>query len=448
MQNSNFLINKKELIKGSNSRRLVLNTIDYALREADPKRIIYNNLRVEDNTLIIKNNKIRLDFKSIYVIGGGKASASMAKALEVILGDKIRDGLVIIPDYQIYSSSIIRFWKATHPIPSIKGVEGVKRLIELADKASSDDLIICLISGGCSALMPLPYDGITLEEKQEITRRLLRAGANIEEINTVRKHISSIKGGRLVEILKDKNILSLIISDVIGDKLDTIASGLTVGDTTTFNDAKSILVRYNLWNEFESIKSIIEDGIKGKIKDTPKPHNPIFKNVKNIILANNEFICIKAREYMINHGINAKILTTTLQGEAKDVGLVLASITREIEHNNRPFSKPIGLIAGGETVVTLHGDGKGGRNQEMMLSALRVLKDSKRYTMAAIATDGRDGNSNAAGAIIDVSTLSNALDINEFLLRNDSNTFFVNVNDAIYTSSDTNLNDIIVILVD
>lgn len=443
--------NKDELAKGSKERKLVLDTIESVLDASDPRKIIYNNIRLEDDTLVIKDIKVRLDYKSIYVIGGGKASGYMAEALNKILKDRIITGFVIIPDYidEQLDTGRITIWKSTHPVPSNKGIEGTKKMLELAKKADEKDLIICLISGGGSALMPMPYGNITLEEKQELTRLLLKAGANIDELNTVRKHISAIKGGRLVKMLK-ANLISLIISDVINDKLDTIASGLTAPDDSTYLDAKKILEKYNLWNRFDSIKKVIEDGIKGSIEDTPKSDDPIFSKVKNIILANNELACTTAREYFKKNGIDARILTTTLQGEAKDVGLVLASIANEIAIHDRPLAKPVALIVGGETYVTVKGDGRGGRNQEMMLSALRVIE--KGCILASIGTDGIDGNSDAAGAIIDYSTHMNAKDnnlsIEEFLAANDSNAFFKKVGAVIYTgATGTNVNDIVIMLI-
>jgi hydroxypyruvate reductase/glycerate 2-kinase len=441
--------NKDELIKGSKERRLVLEALEEALETSDPRKIMYDNIRLEDDILIIKDTKIKLD-KSIYVIGGGKASGYMAEAIHTILKDRIARGFVIIPDYieEQLDTGRIALWRATHPIPSNKGVEGVKRMLEVVKDADENDLVICLLSGGGSALMPMPYN-ITLEEKQEITRLLLRAGATIDELNTVRKHISAIKGGRLVKLL-NSNIVSLIISDVINDRLDTIASGLTAPDDTTYLDAKKILEKYDLWDKVTSIKKVIEDGIEGNIEETPKSNDPIFKKVKNIILANNESASISAREYFINNGIDARILTTSLQGEAKDVGLVLAAIGNEIARYDRPFSKSIALIAGGETFVTVKGDGRGGRNQEMMLSALRLIDD--RCILAAIGTDGIDGNSDAAGAIIDYATSINAknnnLSIEEFLANNDSNTFFKNVGDVIYTgATGTNVNDVVIMFI-
>ncbi len=447
-----FIKNREQLVQGFDQKRLlILDTLEYMFAIADPRNIIKNNVRINNSKLIVKDLEIQLDYKSIYVIGAGKASGYMTEALYSILNDKINGGLVIIPDYLETKDEIgnIKLWRATHPIPSISGLEGVNHMLRLLQDIDSNDLVICLISGGCSALMPMPYDGITLNDKQAITSLLLKSGATIEEINTVRKHISSIKGGRLVERVKG-NIISLIISDVINDRLDIIGSGITSPDPTTYNDAKNVLEKYNLYDKFPSIRRVIDDGINNKIPDTPKPDNLIFNRVKNIILANNEYLCSNVKNYLSNY-IDTKILTTTLQGEAKDVGLVLASIINEIGKYSRPFNKPIALIAGGETVVTLHGNGIGGRNQEMLLSALRVI-NYDNYIIASISTDGIEGNSGAAGAIIDNNTLRKVIDknliIDRYLSNNDSNTFFKILQDVIYTGpTGTNLNDVIIIII-
>ena len=433
-----------------NARKLVLDALEEALRVSDPRRIIKDNVRLADDMLMIKDIKIPLRYDKIYVIGGGKASGYMAEALEEILKDKIYDGLVIIPDYlEGINTNRIRLWKASHPIPNEKGVEGVKSMLKLVKDANYDDLVICLISGGGSALMPLPYDGITIEEKQKVTSMLLKAGASIDEINIVRKHISSIKGGRLVELL-DTNIISLIISDVVNDRLDTIASGITAPDHTTFKDARDVLLKYGLFDAIDSIKRVIDEGARGKIKDTPKPNDPIFNRVMNIIIGNNEQACNAAKDHLASKGIDARILTTSMQGEAKEVGLLLASIANEIRRYDRPLTKPAAFIAGGECYVKVHGDGKGGRNQEAMLSALRIIEDN--VVLASIGTDGIDGNSSAAGAIIDYYTKQEAerqgLDISHYLANNDSNTFFNKVKDAIYTgATGTNVNDIAIMLI-
>ncbi len=443
--------NRDTLLKESVEKRpLVLDTIEYILNIADPRNIIKESIKLIDAKLVIKNIEVPLDFDSIYIIGAGKASGYMAEALYAILGNSIRSGFVIIPDYlEKQEVGDIKLWRATHPIPSKKGLEGVKRMLRLVESADNDDLVICLISGGCSSLMPMPYDGITLIEKQDLTSSLLKSGATIEEINTVRKHISNIKGGRLAARL-NTNIISLIISDVINNRLDMIGSGPTSPDPTTYHDAKSVLEKYNLYDKFPSVRRVIEDGINNKIPETPKPNDPIFDRVKNIILADNNSLCTTAMNYLSNY-IDTKILTTTLQGEAKDVGLILGSIINEIGTYDRPFNKPIALIAGGETVVTLHGNGIGGRNQELLLSALRVI-NYNRYVMASISTDGIEGNSDAAGAIIDNSTtlksIKNNLNIERYLSNNDSNTFFKILEDIIYTGpTGTNLNDIVIIVI-
>lgn len=247
------MINKQELLHSGTcvkARKLALGALEAALAAADAKAALKAHVKLRGRTLQIKNERFSLDaFDSIYVIGAGKASGHMAEALFNILRDKISGGLVIVPDYfdVKLSTGPVQLWKASHPIPSHRGVEGVKRMLALVREASREDLVICLMSGGGSALMPLPYGNITLKQKQGITSDLLKSGATITEINCIRKHLSAIKGGRLAELLQNTRIISLIISDVVSDRLDTIASGPTVPDNTTFNDAAHVLKKYKLW---------------------------------------------------------------------------------------------------------------------------------------------------------------------------------------------------------
>lgn len=448
--------NKKILLRDDTcveARKLMLESLEAALLAADPKKSVKSHVKVVNNTLEIVREYYPLDkFDHIYVIGAGKASGYMAEALNEILGNKISDGLVIIPDNiraRLYTGNIA-LWYGTHPIPSEKGVKGTNKIIELVNNATPRDLVICLISGGGSALMPLPYKGITIAQKQKITGRLLRAGATIEEINAVRKHISAIKGGRLAERLSNTTLVSLLISDVVGDKLDTIASGPTVPDSTTFADAMQVLKKHNLWRGLDrSVKNVIERGVSGDIPETPKPDNDVFRNVRNVIIGNNEMACEAAMDYLVGRGFDATILTTFAQGEAREVGTVMASIARQINH--RLYAKPVAIVVGGETTVTVKGKGRGGRNQEIVLSATKGIDGLNNVAIASIGTDGIDGNSTAAGAIADSTTLTRAhkkkIRPMDYLANNDSNTFFKKLDDIIETGpTGTNVNDILVMV--
>jgi glycerate-2-kinase len=450
-----LIIDKNKLLHTGTSvreRRLILGALQASLAAADPKISVKKNVKLKGKTLYVMKNKYCLnDFDSIRVIGAGKASGHMAEALFGILQDRITDGLVIIPENlkTKLPTGKIKLWRASHPIPSSRGVKGVKHMLEIVGNVTERDLVICLISGGGSALMTLPYDGVSLAYKQKITRDLLRSGATIQEINTVRKHISAVKGGRLAEQLQNSKTVSLIISDVVGDRLDTIASGPTAPDRTTFNDTVRVLRKYGLWDPLNSkIRHVIEKGVTGVIPETPKPGSRIFRNVRNFVIANNEQACKAALNHLRSRGIHTKLLTTSLQGEARDVGKYVASLAKKIRSRE---GKPVALIMGGETTVTVTGKGKGGRNQEIVLAASIGISELSGTTIASIGTDGIDGNSKAAGAIADAFTIERAELLNlvpqKFLQNNDSYSFFKRLGDAIVTGpTGTNVNDLLILL--
>ena len=433
-------------------RRLILEALEAALSAADPRVCVNKNVKLNGKTLHIMGKRYCLkDFDSIHVIGAGKASGHMAEALFDTLQDRITNGLVIIPENlkTKFQTGKIKIWKASHPIPSHMGVRGVKEMLQCVSNLTERDLVICLISGGGSALMPLPYDDVTLENKQDLTSDLLKSGANIYEINAVRKHLSSVKGGRLAEKLQSAHIVSLIISDVIGNRLDTIASGPTVPDSTTFNDAIHVLMKYGLWNSLSiKVKRVIEKGLSGTIPETPKPSSRIFRNVRNFVIADNEQACKAALNQLRSRGIHAKLLTTSLQGEARDVGRHVASLGERINNRKR---KSAALIMGGETTATVTGKGKGGRNQELVLAASIGISGLRNAVLASLGTDGIDGNSDAAGAIADTFTIKRAerlnLDPQKFLQNNDSYSFFKRLGDTIQTGpTGTNVDDLLVLL--
>ena len=365
--------NKEELIRNGETklnrkaRALALRSLESALNAVDPKQIIKSKLSLKNLTLHVNGYSIDLKkFKNIYVIGGGKASGSMAEALEQVLGNSITNGLVNVPRSSKNKTDIIKLHEASHPIPDEAGVEGTRRMLKIAEQAQEDDLVICLISGGGSSLMPLPRGKISITDKKKITNALLKCGATINEINTVRKHISDFKGGWLAKKAYPSSILNLILSDVVGDPLDFIASGPTVPDSTTFSDAVKVLKKYRLWSKAPaSIRKVLSDGEKGLITETPKANDEAFKRVYNVVVGNNRLASLTAQKYLKSDGLNTLLLTSTLEGEARHVGVMLASIAREVSASGNPVPKPAGIIAGGETTVTVTGKGLGGRNQEI-----------------------------------------------------------------------------------
>ncbi|MHA1833599.1 MAG: glycerate kinase type-2 family protein, partial [Candidatus Baldrarchaeia archaeon] len=395
------------------------------------------------------------EYRNIYVLGGGKASGLMAEAIEEILGDKITSGIINVlkGTEKMVKTKKIKINGATHPIPGEEGVNSTKAMLEIARKAGKDDLIIALISGGGSALMPCPADPVTLEDKKTVTNLLLKCGATINEINVVRKHLSEFKGGQLAKTAYPATLVNLIISDVVGDPLDIIASGPTVPDSSTFQDAYNVLKKYNLLNKIpENIKKRIQLGLSGKIEETPKPGDKIFRNVHNILIASNRTACIAAVKKARELGINSMLLSTYIEGEARHVGAVLAGLAKEIHNYDTPIKKPAVIVCGGETTVTVVGNGKGGRNQELALGSALKISGLNGIVIASVGTDGKDGTSDAAGAIVDGQTLKRAqklgLDATKYLANNNSYMFFKKLGDAIFTgTTGTNVNDLIIIVV-
>ncbi|MBS7633489.1 glycerate kinase [Candidatus Bathyarchaeota archaeon] len=452
--------NKAELVANGGTplnrkaRSLALSSLEAALNAVDPAKIVKSKLAVKNSVLQVDKYRFNLKkFKNIYVVGGGKAGASMAKAVEQILGNRITAGIVNVPRGSRLKTRFIELHEANHPTPDEAGVKGTRRMLETAEQAEKNDLIICLISGGGSSLMPMPRDRISIEDKKKLTDALLRSGATINEINTVRKHISDFKGGWLAKKAYPSTILNLILSDVVGDPLDFIASGPTVPDSTTFADAISVLEKYRLWeNTPQSIRKVLSDGRKKLIPETPKADDEAFKKTYNVVIGNNRLASTSACQKLKSSGINPLLLTATLEGEARHVATVLVSIAREAASSGNPVSKPAGIVAGGETTVTVEGKGKGGRNQELALAAAIKLEKTDGMVVASLSTDGVDGPTDAAGAIVDGQTVIRArkaqLAPEEFLAENDSYTFFSKLDDLIFTgATGTNVNDLSIAIV-
>jgi glycerate 2-kinase len=454
IRNKAQLIENGETRLDKRARRLALESLEAALNAADPKQMLKSRLLLDDSTLKADGCTFKLEkLTNVYVVGGGKASGSMAEALEQILGMRITDGIVNVPHGTKNKTSRIRLHGASHPVPDEAGVEGTRSMLELVKNAKAGDLVICLISGGGSSLMPLPREPVSLADKREITQALLKSGATINEFNTVRKHISDFKGGWLAKKAYPATILNLILSDVIGDPLDFIASGPTVPDSTTFSEAIEVLKKYDLWAKAPaSIRKLLSDGEKGLIPETPKAGDEAFKKVYSFVVGNNRFATQAAREGLKSAGLNTLMLTAMLEGEARQVGIVLASIAREASVSGNPAPRPAGIVAGGETTVFVVGKGMGGRNQEIALAAAMKLEGLDGVAVASLSTDGVDGPTDAAGAIVDGQSLARAKEIDlapeKFLADNDSYHFFHKLGDLIFTGpTGTNVNDVSVIVI-
>jgi glycerate-2-kinase len=327
-------------------------------------------------------------------------------------------------------------------------------MVDLATGLGPDDLVLFLLSGGASALLPFPAEGLTLRDKQRITDRLLRSGATIEELNAVRKHLSRLKGGQLAAKCRPARVVSLILSDVIGSPLEAIGSGPTAPDLTTFNQAIGVLKKYRLWSETPlAVKRYLAAGLRGDRPETPKPGDPLFQGVKNVIIGDNRIAVEAAADQARALGLNGYVLTTKLRGEAREAAKLFGSLAREVRESGMPVSRPACLIAGGELTVTVSGHGKGGRCQEMALAAVKEIAGLNGTTLAAVGTDGTDGPTDAAGAVVDDTTLFRAarmgLDPDRFLTRNDSYRFFKKLNGLIQTGpTGTNVNDLYLLLIE
>ncbi|HZW56474.1 MAG TPA: glycerate kinase [Nitrososphaerales archaeon] len=451
-------INSKR--SSSSVRTNVLRALNSAILAADPKTSIARAVEMKHGSSVMKLKpaSLTLDlskFERVFVIGGGKACASMAEEIEDLIRERITGGVVNVPDYLRQRPELkkIELHDASHPIPSEVGARGVREMLQLVRNLTPNDLVICLISGGGSALLPLPAEGVTLRDKQKTTSLLLKSGAAIHEINTVRKHLSGVKGGRLAEKLQPATVVSLIISDVVGDDISSIASGPTAPDDTTYKDAMDILNRYGIWRRVpQSVRKVIDDGVRGRREETPKSNSMVFSKVHNLLIGSNKQSCIAAERSLKNVGYRTLVLSTKIQGEATQVGGILASIAKDIRENGLPLAPPAAIVAGGETTVTVRGKGIGGRNQEVALSASLGISGLDRVVIASIGTDGVDGPTDAAGAIVDGNTVKRGkekkMEVTKYLKNNDSHSFFQKLGDLIITGpTGTNVNDVMVIAV-
>ena len=379
----------------------------------------------------------------------------MTQAVVQILGSDFSDGIVVVKEgYKGSSTEVetvpgrMEVIEAGHPVPDQRGILATQKVIQFVKNASKDDLIFCVISGGGSALLTAPVPGIHLKDLQKLTTLLLSCGANIQEINCLRKHLDEVKGGGLARMASPATMIGLILSDVIGSPLDVIGSGPTVPDSTTYAQALSILDQYHIVDRVpKTILERLRKGERGEYDETPKPGDPIFENVQNMVVGSN----VQSAEAAINQarveGFNAMLLTTYLQGEARQAGMTMAAIARQINANLQPLDRPACIITGGETTVTMTKSGKGGRNQEMALGAVEDMAGLKDVALVTLATDGGDGPTDAAGAVVTGETYQAArllgMEPRDFLDRHDAYPFFEALGDLIKTGPTlTNVNDL------
>jgi glycerate 2-kinase len=432
-----------------------------ALSAVDPAKAVRNFMHLETDKngarLHIGNTTWELHpAERLLLVAAGKAAAPMAQATAEICGKWLHGGILVTKYGHAAGhnlSSNLQIYEAGHPVPDQAGLEAAKAVSGLLGNTAASDRLILLLSGGASALLPLPVAGITLEELQSLTALLLRAGATIGELNAVRKHLDQMKGGQLARQAAPAALAALILSDVVGDPLDVIASGPTVPDSTTYQDAWEILKRYRLTEQTPaSIRAHLETGGRGLTPETPKAGDPAFVRVSNQIIGSNRLAALAAQQAAEHLGYRSMLLSTFVEGEARQVARVAAALAKGIRYHGDPFPPPACLIFGGETTVTLKGTGKGGRNQELALAAAVALQGIPSTALMALATDGSDGPTDSAGAIIDGETIALArrlgLDPIAALANNDAYPLLEAAGAQMHTGpTGTNVNDLVVILV-
>jgi glycerate 2-kinase len=471
-----------------------------ALSAVDPARLLKERIRIEKNRLLIRANPVRnfsgcdskptgasnragiilgsnpaakqgdiisngvkesselsFDFNTfnkIFVVGTGKASNSMAQAIEDIFGDRITKGVVTTKYGHLLPLKKIEIIEAGHPIPDRKGYEGAKKIRSLLKESGPGDLVIFLLSGGGSALLPFPADDVELKEKQEVTQLLLDCGADIQEINTIRKHISRMKGGWLAKWAYPSTVIAFVLSDVVGDQLDVIGSGPTVPDPSTFEEAWEILKKYDLLSEISpSIQKHLRSGREGKVEETPKPGDAVFEKVHNFLIGSNILALLAAKKEAASLGLNTLILSSSIVGETREAARFHTALAKEVVSSGNPIPRPACILSGGETTVTIKGNGIGGRNQEFALAGALEISGIEKIVLLSGGTDGTDGPTDASGALADHTTVLRAksmgLNPKVHLENNDAYPLFQKLGDLLITGpTHTNVMDVRIILVD
>ncbi len=427
---------------------------------SDPRRAVEAHVAFDGERLTVDSVQGRVDVSvprpregRVWVVGAGKGSAPLAQALEDLLGDRISGGLVCVKDEHGAPTKRIEIREASHPVPDPRGVEAASQILEMVRDATENDLVLSVLSGGGSALLTLPAEGVTLHDLQGLTNELLACGASIDEINTLRKHVSQVKGGRLAQAAHPAPVINLVLYDVVGDRLDVIVSGPFSADPTTFEEAKEILDRYGILEKVPApVRTVIEAGVRGEVAETPKEGDSALKGVVQAIVGSNEQSVKSAAETDDQLGYRTLDLSSLVEGEARVVARVLAAIAKQCRLSGIPVPPPACILAGGETTVTLKGSGLGGRNQELALALSLELEGWPGIIGLSGGTDGTDGPTDAAGAVATADTAPNAqargLDPRRYLAANDSYHFFEALGDLIKTGpTRTNVMDIQVLLV-
>ncbi|MEA5386258.1 glycerate kinase [Haloarculaceae archaeon H-GB11] len=439
------VIRDRNALATSDAHATALACVEAGIAAADPEAAVRERVSVEDGTLWLGANSVDLDsFESVIVLGGGKAAASVAAGLEAVLGDRIDDGVVVTSAPE--ETTQVSVVEASHPVPDERGVAGARRVEAAAREADADTLVLAVVTGGASALLPAPVDGVDLTALRETTTALLESGAPITDVNAVRKHLSRLKGGGLARAAAPARVSTLVVSDVVGDDLGVIASGPTAPDPTTFADALDVLERFEVTVP-DAVRSHLSAGAAGERAETPGPDDSFFDRVTSHVLANGRTALDAARAEAEDRGYDALVLSASVRGEAREQGLAHLAIAEEVVTRGDPLSPPAVVLSGGETTVTVHGDGEGGPNQEFALRA--ALELPAECVLTAVDTDGVDGGTDAAGALVDGRTVTDPETAREALDANDAYGYLDARNALLRTGpTGTNVNDLRVLVVD
>lgn len=427
----------------SSPNLILTDIIKHALQAIDPYHLVHQSLKITQHRLTIippggRPLTLNITDKKLWVYGLGKAAAPMAKACEELLADRLAGGMVLTKDGHGLPLKKLRLCEAGHPVPDRRGWTATREMVRELNGHNENDLILFLISGGGSALLCSPVPGTTLRQKKTLTRALLLSGASIEEINAVRKHLSLVKGGQLARLTYPAQVIVLGISDVVGDPWDVIASGPFYPDPSTFNDVKAILIKYRLWNSLPpALRNHLNEGLRGKIPETPKEEDKIFHRVRHILLGNNLLALREAKARAEALGFPTLILTSRWTGDTHEAARAHGAIAHEVLNSHHPLAPPCCILSGGETTLKVTGKGKGGRNTELALVLAREIAGLRGIWAACLATDGTDGPTDAAGAWVSGRTCDKAkrleLSPEAFLERNDSYPFFQALKQLILT---------------
>lgn len=444
------------LTPNSTIRQKIIPILEAALAAVDPRGAVLTVLQRTGDMLTVGDRHYNLaDYRRVFVLGAGKAGAPMTQAVEAVLGDRINEGLVVVKTDHGGPTAIVEIAEASHPMPDEAGAIAGGRILALAAQATAEDLVIALLSGGGSALLVAPAEGLTLADMQGMTDALLACGATINEINCLRKHCSAVKGGQLARAIAPATLITLALSDVIGSPLDVIASGPTVADATTWADAWAIVEKYALADKLPiAVAQRLRAGLAGELPDTPKADDPAFATTQNVVVADNRVAASAAMRKAKAVGYNTLLLSTHIEGEAAQVAKVAVALAKEVRESGNPVAAPACLILGGETTVTLGtAPGKGGRNQELALAAALPLQSLPGVTIVSLATDGTDGPTDSAGGMVDSGTVARGavagLNAADYLIQHNAYPFLAATEDLLMTGpTQTNVNDLIFVFVD